>query len=67
MDFVAKFLYAHTREKANLFLSHNYSHWKPSCKIWKFFSIMGIEGPLHGITFDLETDLLDTFLHRKED
>lgn len=28
---------------------------------------MGIEGPLHGITFDLETDLLDTFLRRKED
>lgn len=27
----------------------------------------GIEGPLHGITFDLETDLLDTFLRRKED
>lgn len=33
----------------------------------KVFNIMAIEGPLHGITFDLETDLLDTFLHRKED
>lgn len=61
MDFVVKFLYVYIREKVNLFL------FKFFCKIWKFFSIMGIEGFLYGIIFDLEIDLLDIFFCRKED
>lgn len=67
MDFVVKFLYVYIREKVNLFLLYNYLYWKFFCKIWKFFSIMGIEGFLYGIIFDLEIDLLDIFFCRKED